>query len=180
MSKENIMQSGREELAVDKLQLDAIDLTNRCILVTAGSLEDGFNTMTVNWGFFGTMWFAPTALLVIRPSRYTFEFIQKCDDFTLTILPPEYKDVYTLMGSKSGRNSDKMAANPLSPVASQLVKSPSFAEACFTMECKKWYVGDLQAEGILDQHVIQEDYANGDYHKMIMGKIVRAWKTDKF
>lgn len=171
----------REELDLKSLQLDALDLTRRCILVTAGSLKDSqFNSMTVNWGFFGTMWYEPTALLVIRPSRYTFEFIEKCDDFTLTILPEEYKNVYALMGSKSGRDSDKMAVSPLTPMASKEVESPSYAEACFTLECKKCYVGDLQAEGILDQHIIDHDYPQGDFHKIVMGRIVRAWKTEKF
>ncbi len=171
----------KEELNLDKLHLDATDLVNRCILITAGSLKDGkFNTMTVNWGFFGVMWYAPTALLVIRPSRYTFEFIQKYDDFTLTILPEEWKSVYSLMGSKSGRDSNKMLESGLTPIASKVVESPSFAESCFTLECKKWYVGDLQASGVLDQEVINQNYADGNYHKMVMGKIVHAWKTEKF
>lgn len=163
------------------LKLDAFDLTQRCILVTAGTYKDKkYNTMTVNWGFFGTMWYDPSVLLVIRPSRYTYDFLKKQNDFTLTILPEEYKYVYAIMGSKSGRDSNKMQESRLTAIESDMVESPSFQEACLTLECKVKYIGDLQPEGILDKEIVKRDYPDGNYHKMIIGSIVSAWRTDKF
>lgn len=65
----------KNKIELKDLKLEALDLTRRCILVTSGSFKEGkFNAMTVNWGFFGTMWYDPSVLLVIRPSRYTYEF----------------------------------------------------------------------------------------------------------
>jgi len=171
----------KQEIAIETIKMDGADLTKRCILVTSGTFEEGkFNTMTVNWGFFGTMWYDPSVLLVIRPSRYTFEYIERCHNFTLTILPEKYKEVYTLMGSKSGRDSDKVKESGLTPIRSMKVESPSFEEACYTMECEATYIGDLQAEGILVSGIMKRDYPNGDFHKMIIGKIVNAWKTEEF
>lgn len=171
----------KKEIALNELHLDGIDLTNRYILVTAGTLEEGkFNSMTISWGFFGNMWFDPMALIAIRESRYTNEFLEAGEDFTLTILPEKYKSVYGLMGSKSGRNSNKMKESGLTPIASRCVKSPSYEEACFTLECRKVYMGDILKEGILDQKILERDYADGDYHRIYIGKIVRAWKTGEF
>ncbi len=171
----------KREISLDTLHLDGIDLTNRCMLITAGKLDDGnYNTMTANWGFFGTIWFNPSVLLVLRPQRYTFEFIKEYEDFTISILPEQHKAIYALMGSSSGRDSDKMNRNPLTAIASEKVASPSYAEACLTLECQKLYIGDLDGNGIVDPHIIEEDYPNRDFHKMVIGKIVHAWKTEDF
>ncbi len=170
-----------QEIALDNLQLDGIDLTNRCMLVTSGKIGDGnFNTMTANWGFFGTIWFSPSVLLVLRPQRYTLEFIEKGKDFTISILPEQFRAVYGLMGGSSGRESNKMKDNPLTPIESEKVESPSYAESCFTLECEKAYIGNMDGTGIVDPHIIEEDYPDRDFHKIVIGKIVRAWKTEEF
>lgn len=46
------------------------------MLVTAGTPEH-FNMMTASWGGLGFMWKRPVAFVVIRPQRYTFDFIEK-------------------------------------------------------------------------------------------------------
>ena len=46
------------------------------MLVTAGNLKH-FNTMTASWGHLGIMWNVPTAIVYIRPQRYTYEFANK-------------------------------------------------------------------------------------------------------
>ena len=171
----------KEKIELKDLRLDSLDLLHRSILVTAGSYKEGnFNTMTINWGFFGELWFKPSVLMTIRPQRYTLEFLKKYDSFTLTILPDAFKSEYALMGSKSGRDTDKMKESKLTPIASEVVEAPSYAEACLTLECKKAYIGDMEGNGIVDPETIKEDYADGDFHKFVIGHIVNAWKTDEF
>ena len=81
---------------------------NQWLLLTAGDFQQGhFNTMTVGWGSFGTMWSKPFAQVVVRPTRYTFEFMNTYDTFTLCGFPEQYKKALTLLGSKSGRDGDK-------------------------------------------------------------------------
>ena len=53
------------------------------MLVTAGN-EEKFNTMTANWGGVGYLWNRPVAFIFIRPQRYTYEFVEKYENFTLT------------------------------------------------------------------------------------------------
>ena len=44
-------------------------------LVTAGT-KDKFNSMTISWGSFGTLWFKKVITIYIRPDRYTFKFLE--------------------------------------------------------------------------------------------------------
>ena len=57
-------------------------ISEEWMLITAGS-EDGYNMMTASWGFVGEMWGNDTVIAAVRPQRYTMEFIDKNDYFTL-------------------------------------------------------------------------------------------------
>ncbi len=90
-------------------------------LVTAGD-ENGYNTMTASWGFMGVMWNKNTMTTVIRPSRYTYEFIEKAGLFTVSFLPEEKRPALNFCGSRSGRDFDKAA---FLPTARQRLKTLS-------------------------------------------------------
>ena len=53
-------------------------------LITAGGEETGYNTMTASWGHLGVIWNKPTAVVYIRPQRYTKRFADREEFFTLT------------------------------------------------------------------------------------------------
>jgi len=67
------------------------DLWNRdWLLLTVGDWQKKpYNTMTVAWGGFGNMWDLPIAMIVVRPSRYTYEFINTYSTFTLCGFPED-------------------------------------------------------------------------------------------
>ncbi len=48
------------------------------MLVTAGT-KDSFNTMTASWGGMGVLWDKNVTIVFIRPTRYTFEFLEKSE-----------------------------------------------------------------------------------------------------
>ena len=76
-------------------------------LLTAGN-ENGFNTMTVSWGAMGFMWGKPSVTVYIRPQRYTKEFVDARDTFTLSFYPAEKKDALSYLGKVSGRDENKV------------------------------------------------------------------------
>ena len=88
------------------------------MLVTAGTKEK-FNTMTASWGGTGVLWGKTVAFIFIRPERYTYEFIKKCDTLTLSFLGEENKAIHKVCGSKSGRDTDKIAETGLKPVLTE-------------------------------------------------------------
>ena len=60
------------------------------MLITAGDKED-CNTMTASWGGLGILWGSPIAIAYIRPQRYTKEFVDREEYFTLSFFGPEYR-----------------------------------------------------------------------------------------
>ncbi len=114
--------------------------SEKWFLLTSGDYKkEDYNTMTVAWGSFGTMWFKPFVQAVVRNTRYTFDYMNQCDDFTLCAFPEEMKPKLQLLGSKSGRDGDKIAESGLTPSASLDVSAPCFEEAELVFECKKIY-----------------------------------------
>ena len=111
---------------------------HQCPLLTSGDFSTGqFNTMTIGWGALGTMWSRPFAYVAVRHSRFTYEFMEQYDTFSLSILPRDYRDAINLLGTQSGRDSDKIAESGLTPEAALVVPAPVFAEAEITIECRK-------------------------------------------
>ena len=70
------------------------------MLVTAGN-KDHFNTMTASWGGIGFLWNKPVVYIFIRPERYTFEFIEKSEYFTLSFLGEENRAIHR-QGKRDG------------------------------------------------------------------------------
>jgi len=147
-------------------------LANRWLLLTAGDFATRqFNSMTIAWGSFGTIWYKPFVQVVVRPARYTREFLEKYDTFTLCAFPAQYKAALQLLGSKSGRDGDKIAESGLTPVACDKASAPAFAEADLVIECRKIYWQDFDPTHFLDPS-IEGFYAKQDYHRIYYGEIL--------
>ena len=144
------------------------------VLLTSGDFEAGnYNTMTIGWGALGTMWSKPFAFVAVRHSRYTFEFMEKYDSFTLTAFPQEYHNALSLLGSKSGRDGDKIAESGLTPESATVVAAPGFKEAEIVVECRKIYANDLNPAHFLDDSIYKH-YPNRDFHRIYYGHILHA------
>ncbi len=139
-------------------------------LVTAGD-ETGCNTMTVSWGNMGIMWNKNIVTVFIRPQRYTKEFLDRFDSFTLSFYEESFREALKLCGSKSGRDLDKIKAAGLTPVHEN--GTTYFEEARLVLECKKIYLDKIRPEGFLDPS-IQKNYPENDYHLIYMGEITRV------
>ena len=59
------------------------------LLITAGN-EEKCNTMTASWGAMGVMWGKNVVYIFVRDTRYTKEFIDKQDTFSLTFFDKSY------------------------------------------------------------------------------------------
>ena len=163
----------REGIPVNEFNLNVVKAWGEdWFLLTAGRNEPGkFNTMTVAWGSFGVMWGKPFAQVVVRPQRYTREFMDDGDSFTLCAFTEEHRDALTLCGSTSGRDLDKVGQAGLTPVASTKVSPPGFAEARLIIECRKIYRDRFDPEHFLSSE-IDEGYEQGDYHYVYFGEIL--------
>lgn len=167
---ESIMMEKLKPVTVYDIRDNAFKLiADDWMLVTAGT-RDSFNTMTASWGGFGELWHRKIAICFIRPNRYTYEFTERHDVFTLTFFDERYRDVLNVCGTKSGRDIDKMGGIGLTPVESEH-GSVYFAEARLVLECHKLYTHDLDPGHFVDGS-IEKEYPQKDYHRMYIGQIL--------
>ncbi len=169
------------EINPDQLLVRPHHLFDRqTLLLTCGDFsQSDFNTMTIGWGSIGTMWNRPYVSVVVRPTRYTFEFFQRYEDFTVSAFPPEFRYDMAYLGSHSGRDSNKLKETLLTPVASQKVKSPGFAQSELTIECKTVYSSVFDPANFLDP-TLDKNYPEKDYHHVFYGEIVSIQGIEKY
>ncbi|MBR1390191.1 MAG: flavin reductase family protein [Lachnospiraceae bacterium] len=137
-------------------------------LLTAGNKER-FNTMTISWGGLGTLWNKPVATVYVRTSRYTHEFMDDNEYFTISFYPEEQKSVLGVLGSKSGREIDKMNQSGLT--AKELPQSVTFAEAEVTLVCRKLFRQELRVEN-MPEDIAKKLYEGDAPHDMYIGEVV--------
>ena len=148
-------------------------------LLSSGDFEKRhFNTMTVAWGGLGLMWNRPMAMVVVRPQRYTHEFMEAYPDFTLCAFPRRYREALSMLGSRSGRQGDKIGASGLTPCAATAVRSPVFAEASLLIECRKIYRDAIDPAGFLDPG-IAANYPSRDFHSLYFGEVLASRGTEE-
>ncbi|PLX65933.1 MAG: flavin reductase [Denitrovibrio sp.] len=161
-----------KELEPTKLKENPFTLINNdWMLISAGD-KANFNTMTASWGGLGIMWHKNVASIVVRPTRYTFEFLEKYDYFTLSFFEEEYKDALTLCGTKSGRDCNKVAEAGLTPIFDN--NGIYFEEAKIIMVCKKLYWQDINPDNFVTD--LEEFYPKKDYHRLYMGEIENMYE----
>lgn len=151
---------------------------NDWLLVCAGN-KASYNMMTAGWAAIGVLWNKPTCFIFIRPSRYTYEFIEENKFFTVNFFSKngsverKFRKIMNKMGTKSGRDINKMDVDRLTP--SEDLGTVYFKEALQVLICKKMYYQDLIPEQFLSAD-INKHYKKGDYHRMYAGEIVKTLK----
>ncbi len=171
----------RSPIAFEDLQVRSHHLwDSQWLLLAAGDFaKRDFNAMAVGWGSLGTMWSEPFAQVVVRPTRHTRKFMERHETFTLSAFPEEYRGDVELLGTKSGRDGDKIAETRLTPVPSSIVAAPSFAEAELVVECVKIYWQDMEPSHFLASE-IEGKYPRRDYHRIYYGRIVAIFGSERF
>lgn len=139
-------------------------------LLSAGKPGE-WNTMTVSWGGVGELWGKDVVFAFVRPQRYTREFIEGSDMFSLSFFGGKYKKELSLCGSKSGRDTDKAELTGFAPVFDN--GAVYIRQAELVLVCRKIAFFDLNPDGFIDEN-IESNYASGDYHRMYVGEIVKT------
>lgn len=142
------------------------------MLITAGTAER-CNTMTASWGGLGILWNKPMVTAYIRPQRYTKQFVDESEYFTLSFYSEQYRKQLAVCGSKSGRDVDKVKECGFT-VAAADCGAPYFEEADLVLVCRKQMVTPMDPDAIPDE--VKEKHYKGDYHVMYWGEIVEVLK----
>ncbi|MDR3046952.1 MAG: flavin reductase [Bacteroidales bacterium] len=164
-----------EEIAGNVIQM----ISNEWMLITVGNQEK-YNTMTASWGMMGELWGKPVTACFIRPQRFTYEFIENSEYYTLCFFDSTYHQALEFCGTKSGRDypdQNKAEAAGLTPAYTEN-GAVYFKESYLVIECKKIYAQQFQKEFFVTDEITNPDnrlYPTLDeLHKAYIGEIVKV------
>lgn len=158
--------------AIEPTQLkNAIALFNEDWMALAAGHEGACNAMTVSWGQMGELWGKPVVTVYVRQSRYTKQFMDSHDHFTLSAFPADCRKALAYIGKHSGREGDKLAEAGLHLEFTAL-GNPTFREATLCLECRTLYSYRIDPANMADD--VRGVYADGDVHTVYVGEIVNA------
>lgn len=141
---------------------------NDWALLTVGD-KNKYNTMAISWGTLGTLWHKEVVIVFVRKSRYTHEFIENNEYFTVSFYSDKYKKDLGILGSVSGRDKDKVSLTKLTPEF--LDNTTTFKEASETLVCKKIYMQDMDINSI-PSDIKEKLYSDFDIHTIVVGEVV--------
>lgn len=138
-------------------------------LITTGDKKN-LNTMTVSWGGVGVLWGKNVTYIFIRESRYTKEFIDKGDFFSVAFFSEKYRQALQYCGAHSGRDGDKFKAAELTPAFLHSIPYPD--EANLVMLCRKMAAVPITEDTFCDKAIMDKWYGDKDMHTMYVGEII--------
>lgn len=162
------------KIDIKALQGNAVSMfDDKWCLITAGN-KDSYNTMTASWGAMGELWNKDVCFIFIRPQRYTLEFTEREELFTLSFFGEEYKKALAFCGRNSGRDCDKAKETGLTPM--EIDGSMSFEESETVIVCKKLFYQDIDPQGFIDKAIDVVCYPEKDYHRMYVGEVIGCYQ----
>jgi flavin reductase (DIM6/NTAB) family NADH-FMN oxidoreductase RutF len=159
-----------KEIAPEAMEGNAFKLIGKdWMLITAGSLGS-YNTMTASWGGLGVLWNRNVSFCFVRPTRYTFQFMESAELYTLSFFTEDHREALNYCGAHSGRDVDKASETGLTPFQ-PAEGTVSFQEARLILLCKKIYTQDFEPGRFLDP-AIDGNYPKKDYHRIYIGQLL--------
>ncbi|WRS26638.1 flavin reductase [Oscillospiraceae bacterium MB08-C2-2] len=146
------------------------------MLITTKRGEE-INTMTANWGGMGFLWHKPVVFLFVRPQRYTREFLDAGEEFTLSFYDRSFRPQMTLCGKQSGRDINKVEACHFTP--RMFENAPAFEEAETVIACRKLFCQVQTEENFLDPSLLTSFYPDKDYHHFYVAEITGVYVEKK-
>lgn len=161
-----------KEIKPEELSKNPFTMIGKEWLLVTAEKDGKVNTMTASWGGVGVMWGKNVAFVVLRPQRYTKEFVDAGETFSLSVLDESFRKTYSYLGTVSGRDEDKIAKSGLT--AAHEGETPYFEEANTVLVCRKLYAQEYQPECFLKEELDAKWYPGKDYHTMYIAEIEKV------
>ena len=156
----------------DILTINPFKINEEPALLTCGG-NGQVNTMTISWGGMGVIWNKDVGFVFVRGSRYTKEFLDNFDTFSISFFAPTKENSLMLqyMGNISGRNEDKLAVSKFH--VNFWNDTPYIDEAREISILKKLSVTKISPEDFIAKDIIEPFYEDGYYHYMYIGEVLQ-------
>jgi flavin reductase (DIM6/NTAB) family NADH-FMN oxidoreductase RutF len=166
-----------KEIPYSKTLKDAMNQIPKGSFLTVKK-NDEVNTMTIGWATAGVMWGRPVFVIGVRPSRYTYSFLEIGSEFSISVpLNQKLKKELGFCGSHSGKTINKFEECAISSHEGFKVKVPFVKECGLHFECRVVAKHQLIKE-YMDETIIARHYPEDDYHMIFYGEIISCFKTE--
>ncbi len=160
-----------KEISPFELKTNPFSMLSKDWALLSAGADGKSNTMTVAWGYLGVMWNKNVVSVVVRPQRYTCDFIENSDTFSLSFFGGEYREELAYCGKVSGKDEDKIKKCSFSEY--DVLGAPCFKEAHITIVCRKLYRQQIEESCFIDKSICGQSYPDKDYHIMYTGEILK-------
>jgi flavin reductase (DIM6/NTAB) family NADH-FMN oxidoreductase RutF len=158
-------------------QLQAALSGNGAFLV----VEDGkgsANPMTIGWAMQGFVWQKHVLQVLVRPSRFTHDLLERTDMFSVCVPGHDMKKALAVCGTKSGRDTDKARECALAIVPGEnpgirIIRDCEFICECRTVAKMQMAPGKLFDGG----NISGKFYPAGDFHTVYYGEILAIYRN---
>ncbi len=165
-----------KKIKLDDIKFDANKMFDKEWAVLAASKNDGkSNCLTISWGSYGELWGKPIMVAYVRPERFSHEFIEDSEYYSINFFDEKYKKDMLYLGTHSGRDEDKVSKVNFHYVDGE--KCKYFEEANLVFILKKIYSDDFKKENFYEKSIIDSVYGeHGQLHTFYIGEIVEVLK----
>lgn len=135
------------------------------------------NITTVGWGSYGVIWNKHIIMVPVRHSKYTYEILQRNNEFSICIPPRQYdmSKQLNFCATRSGRDFDKFKECGFTALPAQAINSYIIKESGLVFECRVVYKSDVDFSG-LSKQIFDAAYKSGDPHTFFFGEILREYR----
>jgi len=158
-----------EEITTKEIADNPFHMIGQKWMLITAEKEGQVNTMTASWGGLGVMWGKDVAYVVIRPQRFTKEFVDTSETFSLSFFDEKDKAKLAYCGKVSGRDEDKITKAGLTVCTYD--DTPYFDEAKTVLICKKLYEQELKKDGFDMPDLYDRWYPEDDLHTLYIAEI---------
>jgi flavin reductase (DIM6/NTAB) family NADH-FMN oxidoreductase RutF len=163
---------GRKVVDYKDYSGEMVKAFNESRVLLVGTNNEGLNNvMASGWGMVGFIWGRPILMVMVRPSRFTYKFIEETGQFTANVVPPGLKEAVEYCGTVSGRDHNKFEEKRLTPIPSLKVKPPIIQECILHFECQVVYKSDL-AGVEMEEAFLSQFYPQRNFHRLYFGEIL--------
>jgi len=150
-----------------------LDILSRGVLLTTKGADE-VNSMTISWGNIGRMWNRPVFMAMVRKERHTYKLIEESNEFTVSIPYEDMKKEVAFLGSRSGRDMNKLDELNINTRKGEVTDTPVLDIKGLHFECKVVYKTEMTDKD-LDSDIKDKWYGKESHHTLYFGEIVASY-----
>lgn len=167
-----------KQISPEEIPDDVFTLFGKVFPVVTARTPENCNAMVASGGGMAVHFKKPATWLIFPSNRYTLELIKKEQAYTLSYFPDSHREQFMFLGTKSGRDSNKMKEVELTTIETPR-GNMAFEEARLIIECKLTQITTAMADDFYSEeakaYLVNAYTDTGEIRQYVFGEITHVW-----